>query len=941
MGSKIELNQAQQQAVDNIDGPMLVVAGAGTGKTRVIVERIVHLIESGVSSQSILALTFTEKAAGEMLDRVNETHDSLMLDTTIATFNSFGNDLLQAYGGEYGFGTQRLLGDTGQLVFLREHLDEFELNYFSPISNPSGQLENLARYISLLKQQLIQPERLESFANNMPTDDEADKLEKTKYQELARFYKTYLEVCRNQQVIDYDDQIFLTIELLRARPNVLRKLQDRFQYILVDEFQDTNPMQSAFVDLLAGSAQNVMVVGDDDQSIYGWRGATLANILDFTQRYPSTQQVTLTENYRSTSAILDSAYQLIQHNNPHRLEVMNKLDKRLRSNTGKGTAPSLQHFITYDAELAWLSKDIQRRLDGGEAASSIAVLARRNQGVKKIHEALELYDIPHAVAGLGNDIYAQTAVRQLLEALKCVADPLDDLALFHTLIGPLFSLDINTVAQLSSSAKREQATLPELIENSDHEEVKLALHTVQAWRQASREQSVGNVAYDIISDSGWKQQLYSQAESDAAIFTEVQALSKFFKTLKEFERAAGLPSLQNYILNLPVLQASGTGFEDPSLEISDTLVNVLSVHRSKGLEWDTVYIVDCSEGSFPLKAFGSSQKLPPELLANSSEADEHMAEERRLMYVAATRARSELVLSYAERHGSGAIRKPSRFLSELLDGNLSAQHHEEESQTSLELYSAQISHPTAGLPSSMMLNGRFVLSVSQIEAWLRCPQDFYYKYVLAMPLPPAPQLGYGSLIHGVIERIHKGRNDGSVPDVQTFIDDVVANLPHAGYDSKRSRDRAHAQAVKTVQTVYDRFTVDTLPIETELPFTVEIPDVLLTVRGRIDAVYPLADGVEIRDYKTGSSVTTAAQAKSRATGSQQLTLYALAWQIMRGELPKLLSLDFVETNQIGSVKKQQKSLDTLQAKLVDMVTQLKAGNYPADQDHRYCMHPLK
>lgn len=937
---KPELNTAQQAAVKITDGPVLVVAGAGTGKTRVIVERIIQLIETGVTPESILALTFTEKAAGEMLDRVADASGSLTLDTTIATFNGFGGELLQTYGNDYGLGSLRLLGDTGQLVFLREHLDEFELDYFAPVSNPSGQLENLAAYVSLLKQQLVQPADYANYAKDLPASDEAEQLEKQKHQELARFYETYLSICRREQVIDYDDQIFLSIELLQHRPNVLKALQERYRYILVDEFQDTNPMQSRLIDLLAGKTSNVFVVGDDDQSIYGWRGATLANILEFTKRYPQAKEITLIENYRSTQAILDAAYRLIQYNNPHRLEVMNKLDKRLRATEGKGAAPRLQHFGTYEAELAWVARDIKRRLDAGQKPESIAVLARRNQGVQKTHEALELHDVPHAVAGISNDIYTQPAVKQIIEALKAVADPSDDLALFHTLSGPLFRMEMTELAHLSAQAQRAHESLGETITTSDNDQLKLALATITNWREQSREQSAGTIAYTIITDSGWKQKLYAQAEQDMVIFTEVQALSKFFATLKEFERAAGVPSVQNYVVNLPTLMATGTGFDDPTLDISDTMVNVLSVHRSKGLEWDTVYIVDCTESSFPLRAHGASLKVPMELLANPTEADEHMAEERRLMYVAVTRARQEIIMSYADRHGSSTPRKPSRFLNELLGREPNETAEEETGQTSLELFSPRATATTIQLPTSMLQNDRFVLSVSQIECWLRCPQDFYYKYVLSMPLPPAPQLVYGSLIHGVIERIHRGRMIGAAPTLAQLTQDVVSNLPQAGYDSKRSRERAHAQAVKTVKLVYERFMQDELPIETELPFKLELSGLPLTIRGRIDAVYSLSNGVEIRDFKTGTSVRTVEQAKSRVSASQQLTLYALAWRELRGEMPTKLSLDFVETSQAYGIKKQPKSLETLHAKLSQMIQDLQAGIYPAGRDHSRCMHPV-
>lgn len=934
------LNAAQQRAININDGPVLVVAGAGTGKTRVVVERIERLIREGTDPQSILALTFTEKAASEMLDRIVVATGSVSTDVTVATFNSFGNDLLNAYGVEWGLGQLRLLGETGQLVFLREHFDEFKLEYFAPVSNPDGQLELLAKYISLLKQQLVTPTQYTGYADNLQADDPAHQLDKQKHQELARLYSTYLRLCREQQAMDYDDQIYLTIQLLQERPNILRQLQDRYKYILVDEFQDTNPMQSKLVDLLAGNNQNLMVVGDDDQSIYGWRGATLANILDFKQRYPKAQDVTLIENYRSGQAILDSAYRLIQHNNPHRLEVMNKLDKRLHAQN-RGIPPHVRHFTTLDAELSWIAEDIQRHIEQGKAAGTIAVLARRNQSVRKIHEALELHGIPHVVAGLNNDIYQQNGVRQLVEVLKTVADPHDNVALFHALNGPLFKLATHELAILSSQARHEHINLADVIAASDDEIAQQALAKVLEWQSLSREQSVGTLAYNIMTDSGWKQELYAQVTHDQVVETEVQAIAKFFKTLKEFERIATVPSLQNYIVNLPVLQAAGNQFEDPTLDLSDQYVNVLSVHRSKGLEWDCVYIADCVEGSFPLVSHGGGLRLPPELQANPSQADEHMAEERRLMYVALTRARSELVLSYSDRHGSGSPRKPSRFIMEVLGHPPSNNAEDEAAQTNLELFAPlATTSNTIALPESMVPNGRLTLSVSEIETWLRCPQDFYYRYVLAMPLPPAPHLTYGTLIHSVIEQVHRGRETGNVPSLEKLTQDVIANLPRVGYVSAESRARAHAQAPKTVQGVYERFMHDELPIETELPFELALADIPLTIRGKIDAIYRLEKGIEIRDFKTGTSVRTPEKAKSRATSSQQLTLYAFAWEQLRGEIPALLTLDFVETGQLGSVRKQAKSLQTLHTKLQTMVTQLKTGKYPAGRSHDYCMHPI-
>ncbi len=939
--SEFTLNDAQAAAVEIETGPALVVAGAGTGKTRVIVERIRRLIyDRGVAAENILALTFTEKAAAEMQDRL-VVGDVLNVDTTIATFNRFGNDLLRTYGGEWGLGTLRLLGETGQLVYLREHFDELQLDYFAPVSNPDGQLKLLADYISSLKTQLVDSEQYQRYAASLPTANAAEKLEKQKHQELANLYARYIAMCRRDNVIDYDDQVYLAIRLLQARPNIQQQLQRKYLYILVDEFQDTNPMQSRFVDLLVGKDKNLMVVGDDDQSIYGWRGATLANILDFTVRYPAAKNITLLENYRSTQPILDAAYRLIRHNDPHRLEVMNNLDKRLHAQTADGPGPKLQHFQTLDGELDWLVQDIDRRLKNGQSPASIAILTRRTALVLRVHDVLEQAGIEHAVAGISSDLYEHNGVRQMLEVLTAIADPLNDMALFHALSGPIAKVDTASLSRLAATARREHQSLRQAIDLSDDPAAKSALAALDTWRMAATNQTVGNLAYDIITESGWKTSLYEEATVTAATLNEVQALSAWFKTLKEFERVAVVASVQNYVANLPTLRSAETSFEDASLQVSDTVLNVLSVHRAKGLEWDTVYIVDCSEGSFPLKRRSGGLEIPLELRSSTTLADEHLLEERRLMYVAVTRARHELILTHADSHGGSAVRKPSRFLTEMAAFDGESSMPIVENTTPLERFAPLIGgSPEHQLPAGMIdSSGRLVLSVSQIATWLECPEDFRYKYILNMPLPPAPQLMYGTLVHSVIERIHKGRLADQLPGLEELRQYVREGLPRSGYASKRSQERAHLQAEQTIEHIYERFSGGPLPTALETPFRVTLADIGVVITGRIDAVYPHETGIEIRDYKTGTSVTTAEKAKSRATASPQLTLYALAWREMHNEMPALLTLDFVETGLLGSVRKQPKSLDTMEHKLADMVSALRKGHYPAAASHDRCVHP--
>jgi DNA helicase-2/ATP-dependent DNA helicase PcrA len=631
---------------------MLVVAGAGTGKTRVIVERIGKLIREGAPTRRILALTFTEKAAAEMLDRANDLVGSYLLDLPIMTFNAYGESLLRRYGADIGLSRNfLLLGESAQIVFLQEHLDDLGLDYYAPISRPDGQLGALRDFFSKLKQLVITPEIFCKYTESLPIGDEAEKLEKTKNQELAKAYKIYIELCKKNGVVDYDDQIYLCLELFKKRPNVLKIVQNSYDFVMVDEFQDTNLMQSKLVDMLVNKSQNLLVVGDDDQSIYGFRGANLSNILDFKKRYPGSQEVTLIQNYRSTKQILDRSYRLIGNNSPDRLEDRLGIDKRLTTNK-VGNEPTVHVFDRLDEELRWVGEDVQSRLKKGVPAGDIAILARRNTTIKLLDEVLTQKDIDHVVAGQRYELYNEPVVRTLIEALKTVVDTDNSVSLFHTLTGPLFDISPTALANLLSQSRKEHEPLSEIIKSSPNllDDTKMALELINTWREDIGLKSVGQMAYQIIDSSGYKNTLLKKAKQDPASATAVMRLSELFGTFKEFEQIAGSPSTIQYIASLPALQAAGNSGEDGTLDLSGDVVNVLTVHKAKGLEWPIVYIVDCTEKSFPLNETNSGIDLPDKLKDKYyTEADEHIPEERRLMYVAMTRARDELVLTLSTK----------------------------------------------------------------------------------------------------------------------------------------------------------------------------------------------------------------------------------------------------------------------------------------------------
>ena len=330
-----DLNPAQRKAVTHGEGPLLIIAGAGTGKTKVITNRIAYLIASKMASpEEILAVTFTEKAANEMEARVDLLVPYTYSFVEISTFNSFGEKVLRDYGMELGYPPDfRLLDDVEQAIFFRKNLFKFSLRYFRPLGFPTKHIQELLDTIKKLKQEDVPPGDYLDYAQALKAkaSDDVMREEALKQVEMARVYGEYRDLLKEKWKIDFEDQVTLAAELFRTRPFVLKEFQSRYKYILVDEFPDTNFVQFELLKLLVARHGNLTVVGDDDQSIFRFRGASLSNILNFKKVYPRAEKIVLTRNYRSTQAILDASHQLIRHNDPNRLEFKLKINKQLVS----------------------------------------------------------------------------------------------------------------------------------------------------------------------------------------------------------------------------------------------------------------------------------------------------------------------------------------------------------------------------------------------------------------------------------------------------------------------------------------------------------------------------------------------------------------------------------------------------------------------------------
>ncbi|MFC1511512.1 ATP-dependent helicase, partial [Candidatus Margulisiibacteriota bacterium] len=438
----------QKQAITHGTGPLLVIAGAGTGKTTVIAQRIAHLIAAKKAKPGeILALTFTDKAAEEMEIRVDQLVPYGYIDVSISTFHSFGDRVLRDHAIDLGLRSDyKVLSLPEQLVFLREHLFELPLKYYKSLGDPTKHLEALLKVISRAQDEDVSPAEYLRWARKAKDERQI---------EVAKVYAKYQELKAKKGFVDFADQVGLALKLFRKSPAVLREFQQRYKYVLVDEFQDTNYAQFELLKLLAGKKANLTVVGDDDQSIYKFRGAAVSNILNFEKTYKKCRKVVLIKNYRSSQIILDTAYRLIKFNNPDRLEVRAKVNKKLKA-VGKLPNKKVEHkhFDRIESEADWVAQTIKK----GKKYSDYAILVRANAEAEPFQQALKLAGIPYQFSG-ASGLYYAPEVQLMIAFLKAIGDLSDSMALFHLAASLVYQLDPLDLQKMNTFAKRRNYTL--------------------------------------------------------------------------------------------------------------------------------------------------------------------------------------------------------------------------------------------------------------------------------------------------------------------------------------------------------------------------------------------------------------------------------------------------------------------------------------------------
>jgi DNA helicase-2/ATP-dependent DNA helicase PcrA len=920
------LNAAQREAVLHGEGPLLIIAGAGTGKTTVLTRRIAHLIATKrARPEEILALTFTEKAAAEMAERVDQLIPWGYAETQVLTFHAFGDRVLREWALEAGLDPRfRVLSQPEQVIFLRERLFRLPLDRFRPLGDPTRHLSALTTLVSRAKDEDVSPAEYRTWAQARlaaaATDEARD--EAASHAELAAFYEAHQRLLGEAGLVDFGDQIHRTLVLLRRRPSVRAALRARFRYVLVDEFQDTNHAQLAMLELIAGEGSNLTVVGDDDQAIYRWRGAAAANLLAFRRLHRGAREVVLVENYRSTQVILDAAARLVSYNNPHRLEAIAGIDKRLRSSRAEG--PPVRHlaFDTVSAEADAVAAAAAERLKRGARPRDLAILVRSNADADPFLRALNVRGIPHRFSG-SRGLYAREEIRLLVSFLKVLANPDDSVALFYLAGSELYRLPETDLLRLSHYARRKTRPLLEVLRELPKNE-ELASVSSRAREAAERlvadleraagevpRRRTGEVLYGFLQRSGLLGRLAKQATAEAE--ARVRNIARFFETVKAYGDVAEHDRVPAFVAHLELLREAG---DDPAVAegpLDEDAVHVLTVHKAKGLEFKVVFLVGCAESKFPLQHRGDALALPEPLVkedptggapadvstpALRGQASGHLLEERRLFYVAMTRAMDELVLTSAADYGTARARKLSRFVVEALD--LASPRPVAHRTSPLEALAREAPAPEPPAPQEGQLPEDEVLRLSyrQIDDYETCPLKYRYLHVLRVPLLAHHAVVYGHAVHEAVRGHFERRLAGRTADVEALVADFHAAWVSEGFLSREHEEERRREG----ETALRRFHAEEaarpwrpVAVERDFAFLLERS----RIQGRYDLVMEDAGETTIIDFKTGD-VRDQKAADRRARESLQLDLYALAWLRTTGRLPERVELRFLETGLASS-----------------------------------------
>ena len=905
-----KLNKEQLRAIKHGQGPLLVIAGAGTGKTTVITERIKYLITKGFAkAEEILALTFTEKGAAEMEERIDVAVPLGYGEMWVSTFHSFCDRILRDNGIDIGLSTNYKLMTTAQSVDLvKKNLFDFNLEYFRPMGNPCKFIEGLLQHFSRLQDESITPKEYLKYADKYINEEILDV---TKSKELANAYNEYNELKLQNNVLDFGDLITYVIKLFKDRPNILKKYQEKFKYILVDEFQDTNFAQNELVNLLAEKKRNITIVGDDNQSIYRFRGAAISNIIQFKKTYSDAKIVTLNQNYRSTQKILDGAYKLIKHNDPDTLEYQLGISKKLKAVNNKQLEDvKFIHTKTGQEEAERVAEEILRlNAQDKYKWSDMSILVRANNHADSFIREFERQNIPHQFLG-PSKLFEKEEIIDLISYLKVLYNPEDSANLYRLLSSDIFDINSLELIKIATNAKKNSLSIFEVIADNTDEKIINLLKLISRHLAVINKETAGYILYEYINEVGIYKKILENSED-----TKAKNIAKFFDKVKKFEEEntdAGVVAVVDYIDLLTEVGESPSVTDGGWQE--NNAVNILTVHSSKGLEFPVVFLVNLVSERFPSRERHEQIPIPDKLIKELlPKGDFHLQEERRLFYVGMTRAKERLYFSAADYYGDGKrSKKISPFVAESLGETTNIQTTKQSLAISL---SPLVSRPKTNDQKPMTVS---YLSVSQIETFKTCPMHYKLKYIYKLPTPSSASISFGVSIHNTLKDYFDKKVDILKLYKQNWIEEGYQNKKHKQEFFKKGEN----YLLGFIKNGYDP-KIKTIALEKK--FTLKVNNEL-KIGGTIDRVDELGKGrYEIIDYKTGASIPT----QKEVDKDMQLSFYALAVSNLYNAKPEdiKLSLYYLDAQQRITTRRTKEDLEKLKEEILEIKKEIEESDF--------------
>lgn len=1007
----VNLNYEQKQVVTHTGSPLLVIAGPGSGKTRVIIERVMHFVRSGIKPSEILCLTFSEKAAEEMKQRLEKLID--ITEMEISTFHSFAKEVLDDNVLDSGIGmSSGVIKRSAQLVWGLKNIDDFKLEHLEIGNNAVELIESIIDGISTFKDELISPEELQEYLDtklqNEISDEEKDFF--LKLSDLCKVYFKYQTFQRSKAVIDFDDMVVQTTTLFKRKPSVLAKYQKRFKHVLVDEFQDNNFAQLELVKMIAKNG-NVTVVGDDDQSIYRFQGAYLTNFKDFQSYFPKTTVVVLNRNYRSPQNIVNLASQLLDG-------IPERHIKKLKSEHEEGDQITIAECAHESAEVEFVVKTINEllgkpipRRDGTDnplTYQDFVILSRRKIEGKKFAKALKSHGLPATFIGESN-IFSAPIVRDMMAYLGIANSPTTS-GIEITRLMKNHGITEQNIAIINHTAKRRARGDPtdidfvfETLKNCDElqitqkDEVKELAEQIKKIIKLESTTTISDIVYKIMMSVS---DLYKRSiQSNTSENRRNQLLLKeLYNISLEYESLNPQGTLDDFINYLSLMGKFDLELKEGS--DLDNSIQVTTIHQSKGREFPVVFIVDVATNKLPLryqaKTFYVPNDLSKGMKRKEDEKELYVQEERRLFYVAITRAQNLLFITYAKKYGQNIREtKPSKFLEELKFNknplinlvqfvgstgetllqeeerlekikqqlqekavrSLNQMHLKSAIQRIIEL--AKVKHfedngstdnfnPADVLKVDNMdgnldaeLQGKKIplfnkmdlrLSASKISTYQDCPLKFKFENILGVPTPPRTYFDIGTSVHAVAEHLTELQKDGTEPTEELALEILTKEWNSNAFQSETQENQAKEKAKEMVRTY-----LKWMKENPNIPIAVEQRFTIeiggIPFNGFIDRVEKTSEGeFEVVDFKTGAVYENNKSIKV----NPQMNIYALGTQKVYGKLPKKTSLFYLKHDKIVPNDIEKEQVEKVREVIEENVKSILNEEFAATPSYQVC-----